>query len=356
MFKKILLINPFGIGDVLFTTPVIRTLKEGFPGVSLGYLCNRRSAEALKNNPNLERLFVYERDEFEGIKNKSFLAWLKEIFLFWGKIKKEHYDMVIDFSLNSQYGFFSWYCGIKNRVGYDFKGRGKFLNNKIALTGYNQKHMVEYYGDLLKLIDLELKYKKPELFFSKEDQASVRDILNKEGIGAQDKIVVIAPGAGKSWGKDAHLKHWPQQNYSELADKVIENYAAKIIMVGDYSEKDIIKNVISGMHHTALDLCGRTSVGELAALLSAANLLITNDGGPLHMAVAVGARTVSIFGPVDDLVYGPYPLDDKHKVAKNTISCRPCYRDFRMFACNNEQKCIHGLSVEGVFNLVKELI
>ncbi|TBR17076.1 glycosyltransferase family 9 protein, partial [bacterium] len=171
-----------------------------------------------------------------------------------------------------------------------------------------------------------------------------------------DKIVVIAPGAGKSWGKDAHLKHWPAQNYSALADKVIENYSAKIIIVGDYSEKGIIQNVISGMHHAALDLSGRTSVGELAALFRGANLLITNDGGPLHMAVAVDTRTVSIFGPVDDLVYGPYPLSDKHRVAKNTISCRPCYRDFRMFPCANEQKCIHGLSVEGVFNLVKELI
>ncbi len=356
MFKKILLINPFGIGDVLFTTPAVHTLKTSFPDAALGYLCNRRSAEALKNNPNLERLFIYERDEFEEIKRKSFLSWVKELFLFWGRIKKERYDLVIDFSLSSQYSFFSWYCGIRNRVGYDFKGRGKFLNNKITLTGYNQKHMVEYYGDLLKLIGLELKYKKPELFFSKENQDSIRGILAKEGIAAQDKIVVIAPGAGKSWGKDAHLKHWPAQNYSALADKVIENYSAKIIIVGDYSEKDIIQNVISGMHHAVLDLSGRTSVGELAALFRGANLLITNDGGPLHMAVAVDTRTVSIFGPVDDLVYGPYPLSDKHRVAKNTISCRPCYRDFRMFPCANEQKCIHGLSVEGVFNLVKELI
>ncbi len=356
MFKKILLINPFGIGDVLFTTPVVHTLKESLPGVTLGYLCNRRSADALKNNPNLERLFIYERDEFEEIKKKSPLSWLKELFLFWGKIKKERYDLVIDFSLNPQYSFFSWLCGIKTRVGYDFKGRGKFLTNKIVLNGYDQKHMIEYYGDLLKLIGLELKYKKPELFFSKDNQDSIRGILSKEGIGSQDKIVVLAPGAGKSWGKDAYLKHWPAQNYSELADKVIENYGAKIIIVGDYSEKDVVKSVISGMHHVVLDLSGKTSLGELAALFSGASLLVTNDGGPLHMAVAVGAKTVSIFGPVDDLVYGPYPLNDKHRVAKNTISCRPCYRDFRMFPCANEQKCIHGLSVEGVFDLVKELI
>ncbi len=310
----------------------------------------------LKNNPNLARLFIYERDEFEELKKKSYLLWLKELFLFWGQIKNEHYNLVMDFSLNFQYGFFAWYCGIKNRVGYDFKGRGKFLNRKIKISGYNQKHMIEYYGDLLKLIGLELKCKKPELFFSKENMGPVVSLLKNEGVNAQDKIVVIAPGAGKSWGKDAYLKHWPAQNYSALADKVIEEYGVKIIIVGDYSEKDIIKNVISGMHNKVLDLSGKTSVGELAALFSGANLVITNDGGPMHMAVAAGVSTVSIFGPVDDLVYGPYPLSDKHKVAKSVISCQPCYRDFRMLPCKNNQKCIQGLSVEEVFNLVKELI
>ena len=105
MYKKILLINPFGIGDVLFTTALIHTLKDASPFVKIGYLCNRRTAAILQNNPNVDSVFVYERDEFEAIRQKSFFAWLKKIIIFLNRIKKKHFDIVIDFSLNTQYGF-----------------------------------------------------------------------------------------------------------------------------------------------------------------------------------------------------------------------------------------------------------
>ena len=86
-FKKILIINPFGIGDVLFTTPIIHTLKDSFPDVKIGYLCNRRTASLLENNPHIDYLFIYERDEFEAIRKKSTFNWLKQIVVFLYQIK-----------------------------------------------------------------------------------------------------------------------------------------------------------------------------------------------------------------------------------------------------------------------------
>lgn len=356
MYKKILLINPFGIGDVLFTTPIIHTLKDTFPLAKIGYLCNRRVAPILETNPYLDFIYVYERDEFEAVRKKSYFSWIKNNLLFLNQIKKERFDLAIDFSLNSQYGFFSWYAGIKQRMGYDFKKRGRFLTQKIKLLGYSDKHIVEYYAELLKYLGLELKYKNLELYLKKGDNRKVEEILVGESIEHSDLLVGIIPGAGTSWGRDAYFKHWPAENFARVADKIIENYQAKIIIMGNYSETEIAKKVAENMRYEAIDLAGKTAIGEFAALLSKTRLIITNDGGPLHMAVALGINSVSIFGPVDDIVYGPYPPSSNHIVIKKDIPCRPCYQQFRIPACYYDRECIKSISVEEVFDAVRRLL
>lgn len=355
MYRKILIINPFGIGDVLFTTPIIHTLKDKFKDVKIGYLCNRRTADLLEGNPYINYVFVYERDEFEAIRKKSFFAWLKNILGFLNQIKKEHFDLALDFSLNTQYGFFSWLAGIKERIGYNFKNRGGFLTQKVPLIGYSDRHIVEYYAALLKYLGIDLKYRKLELYLKAEDLKRTEELLAKEGLRQSDLLVGIIPGAGRSWGRDAYLKHWPAENFARLADKIIENYQAKIIIMGDYFEKEIAKNIIGGMRHEAVDFSGMMTIGGLAALLSKVNLVITNDGGPMHMAVALGIKTVSVFGPVDERVYGPYPPSDKHIVIKKDISCRPCYQNFKMPICAQDRECIKSIDVDTVLKAIRRL-
>ena len=96
-FKKILIINTYGIGDVLFTTPVISNLRRAYPHASIAYLANRRTADFLKLNCDIAQVFVYERDEFVGNSSKYL-----ELF---NSIKQQAFDVVFDFSLNSS---FSW--------------------------------------------------------------------------------------------------------------------------------------------------------------------------------------------------------------------------------------------------------
>ena len=354
--KKILFINPFGIGDVLFTTPLIHTLKDAFPGVKIGYLCNRRTASILESNPYVDSVFVYERDEFEAIRKKSFFAWLRNIIAFLDRIKKEHFDIALDFSLNTQYGFFSWYAGIRERAGFDFKKRGGFLTRKIKLSGYSDKHIVEYYAELLKFLGVDLKYRKLELYPKEKDMRRAEGILTKAGV-LQADLVGIIPGAGRSWGKDAYLKHWPPENFAQLADKIIENHQAEIIIMGDFSEKEIAQKILKNMRQEAVDLSGMTTIGELSALLSKMKLVITNDGGPLHIAAALGKKTVSFFGPVDSKVYGPYPADEnRHIILRKNLECSPCYRNFRLNPCYRNGECLKTIDVKEACEAVERLL
>jgi len=354
---RILIINPFGIGDVLFTTPIIRTLKDNFKGVRIGYLCNRRTAPILEGNPYVDSFFIYERDELELIRKRSFFLWLKELSIFLNKIKSENFNLVLDFSLNTQFGFFSWYAGIKTRAGYDFKNRGRFLNKKIRLSGYSVKHIVEYYSDLLKYLEINTKYRCLELYLKEENVAIASRILTENGLSHSDALIGVMPGAGRSWGKEAYLKHWPPGYYAQLADKLIEKYDAKIIIMGDFLEKEIAEKMTASMRGRALNLTGGTNIVELAALLSLMKLVITNDGGPLHMAVALGVKTVSFFGPVDPVAYGPFPPEpQRHIVLRNNLECSPCYRNFRLDPCLKNKECLLGISIEEALAAASRLL
>lgn len=357
MYKKILFINPFGIGDVLFTTPIIHTLKDAFPSLKIGYLCNRRTAGLLESNPYVDSIFIYERDEFEQARRISFFLWLKKISSFLTEIKKEGFDACLDFSLNTQYGFFAWYAGIGKRIGYNYKSRGRFLTKAVKLTGYSEKHIVEYYTELLKYLGISPKYKNLELYLKDTDKSKADEILLQNNIHANDITIGIIPGGGKSWGRDACLKHWPAHNFGELADKIVENYKAKIIILGDFSEKEIAKKVKENMRHNAIDFCGEVSLGESAALLNKTNLVITNDGGPLHMAAALGKKTISFFGPVDPNIYGPYPPDKNHHVVlKKILDCSPCYRNFRLNTCLKSRECLEKIDVMQALQAVQILL
>jgi ADP-heptose:LPS heptosyltransferase len=109
--------------------------------------------------------------------------------------------LALDFSLNTQYGFFSWFAGIKERVGYDYKNRGIFLTKKIKLTGYNNKHVVEYYGKLLEFLGLKLGQQKLELYLKDEDIRQAEEMLRGVGISESDFLVGIIPGAGTGTGR-----------------------------------------------------------------------------------------------------------------------------------------------------------
>jgi ADP-heptose:LPS heptosyltransferase len=117
--------------------------------------------------------------------------------------------------------------------------------------------------------------------------------------------------------------------------------------MGDQQEKELSQQVTLQCPYPIFDAVGQTSLLQMAALLQLCRLAIVNDGGPLHIAVAAGVKTASIFGPVDPVVYGPYPSEG-HIVIKKGLACQPCYRQFRKADCSH-LSCLRDLSVEEVF-------
>jgi len=125
---------------------------------------------------------------------------------------------------------------------------------------------------------------------------------------------------------------------------------------GDAQENAIAETILKNLKSKITNFVGKTNLSELVALIGQAKLLITNDGGPLHIAVALKTKTVSIFGPVDSSVYGPFPASQQHIVVDANLACRPCYQNFRLPNCEHDRLCINTISVEKVYSVVRSLV
>jgi lipopolysaccharide heptosyltransferase II len=354
--KRFLIVNPFGIGDVLFTTPVIKSIRKHYPDAFIGYWCNERTEPILRNNPYIDKIFALSRGDLKNISRISRWLGIKRFLRLLSDIKKEHFEICLDFSLDYRYSLIAKILKIKKRIGLNYKNRGKFLTDKLDISGYETKHVVEYYTDLLKFLSITAMDKTLDLFLAKEDMLKASHVLGELGILQNDIVIGIAPGAGLSWGKDAGFKHWLPERFAQVADRLIEALKAKIIIFGDSLEHAIANKIITSMKNKAIDLVGKTTLTELASILDNLNLLICNDGGSLHIAKALKLKTVSIFGPVNEKVYGPYPLTDKDIVIKKELICRPCYKNFRFKGCVNNRKCLEDISVDAVYTAVRRLM
>ena len=348
--KKILIINPLGIGDVIFSTPLVAEIKRAFPKSYIGYVCNKRVSELLSANPDIDKVFIYEKDEYRDMWKRSKPECLKNILKFLGTIKKERFDISIDFSLGYQYSMLCMFIGIKKRIGFNYRNRGKFLTSKVDLTSFDDKHVMEYYLDMLKLLGIKAGgVITPKVYISGPDSEWADKTLAGYGLTAKDVVVGIICGGGASWGVDARYKRWDKNKFAALADKLIGTHGVKVVFLGDKLESVLTDDARRSMKNQSVDLSGRTTVGQMAAIIKKCRALITNDGGPLHVAAGLGVNTVSIFGPVDEKTYGPYPKSDKHIViSKDEVKCRPCYKKFKYNKCEN-RVCLDSITVAEVY-------
>jgi lipopolysaccharide heptosyltransferase II len=353
--KKVLIINIFGIGDVLFTTPLISNLKAAYPDLYIGYVCNRRTAAILEGNSKVDKIIICDRDEYDDTHRQSKILAFTKMIDFLKSIRRERFDASIDVSLSSFTSCAAWLAGIKYRIGFKYKNRSFCLNRRFVLEGYEDKHVVEYYLGLLEELGVPAAIRDLDLTIGQED-ADWADRFFIDNIGQANgrTVIGLVPGGGASWGKDAVYKRWPPEKYAKLADKLIEKFSAAIILLGDKSELDLCKDVSEAMSRRAVMAGGQTTVSQFAALARKCSLMIVNDGGPLHIAVAAGARTASIFGPVDERVYGPYPQGN-HIVIKKDLACRPCYRRFRMANCGHIS-CLSRLTAEEVLERIEQVL
>lgn len=357
--KRILIVNPYGIGDVLFTLPLVRALREALPSATLGYLCNRRTEGLVRMFPDIQMVRVFEKDEFRAQWRRSIPQWATAIRRFAQELRRDRWEAAMDLSLNWQFGAVLAGLGIPQRYGFDFRGRGRWLTHRLPLSGFEGRPVADYYLDLLRLLGLP-RPASPTLSLPLPGSAvsQAKAWLAQAGVAGDRPIIGLTPGGGASWGPQGAAKHWPPASFAELGDRLAETARGQLVLFGDASDRPACEAVARVARHPATIPGPAPSLPILAAALAQCRLVVGNDSGALHLAAAVGAPSITIFGPASPVVYGPYPptANGRHHVAVKLLACRPCYAKFRLPPCPWDFRCLTTLAPDEVYAAAEPLL
>lgn len=241
----------------------------------------------------------------------------------------------------------AWFAHIPIRVGYARDGRGPFLTHAGRIDSEVLKvHQIYYYLGILSTVGLlpqrlwlNRDY-RPSIKVSvrDEDLLAAEEMLREKGVAPGEPVVGLNPGA--SYGP---AKRWLSDRYARVADRLIDKYGVRVIILGSPDERAIAEEVASHMKNKPILLAGLTTLGQLMALIKRCHLLITNDSGPMHLAAALDVPQLAIFGSTSEIATGP--LSPQGRVIKHPVECSPCF----LRECPIDFRCMARISVEEVF-------
>lgn len=339
--RRILLIRPSALGDVARTVPALVSVRRAFPDAHIDWLVRDVFADAVAHHPDLSGVVSFPRARFRGFGRswsvtRDTLAWLREL-------RGGGYDYVIDLQGLSRSGLFAWMTGAKRRAGFADA-------RELAWLGYNRRHqvgsgVVHTVDRMLALIEAEgmTPVRDMRLYTGEQDRQWAEQWLAKHDLAGR-RFAVLAPTA--MWAS----KQWPIDRFDALAEGLGEEGIEASVIVGSPPEVNQTRALVGGDRKMRrVDAVGRTSVGQLMALMQCGALAVCNDSAALHLAVGLGVRRVGLFGPTDPAKVGPY-RDDIGVVRADVFDTRAHYRD------RNSAGLIERIDVEQVLRTVRRVL
>ena len=336
--KRILIFNVNWLGDVLFSTATIRTVKRNFPDSFLACVIPSRCYAVLKDNPYLDEIIIYDDSD----RHKGFFAKLGFIRL----LKRKQFDEVYLLHRSFSRALLCWLARIPRRVGYDLKKRGFLLTKKIKPMDSNMLHRIDYYLTIVEKAGLRAEDRFLDFYVSEDDKEYAESFLRKQRISKEDFTVGINPGG--NWLP----KRWPPEYWARLADALIRELHAKVLITGSPDDFALACKIRDMMKESPIIASGALNLKHSAALFKKLHIFITGDTGPMHIANAVGTPCIiALFGPTSPEITGPYPLRNVTIFSKD-LDCRiPCYS----VNCQ-DNRCMKAITPEKVIEKIKEMV
>lgn len=296
--KRILVIKPCCLGDLLMATPAIRALNMRFPEAAIDVLTNDWTAPALAYNPRIAEVLAYPARTTPA-----------QLLATSGWLKKRRYDLGIALDRSPTVSLLLRMARIPVRAGVDNNGRGIGLTHRIVPRPF--EHETELYLRVVESIGVRRQGLEPEYSPSPALDAQAAALLPSD----DERFVVLHPGGAINPGVTMISKRWPPDRYGALATRLKRELGVEVVLVGAASDRDAIIDVKADAGVPLIDLSEQIDFPTLAAVIARARLYIGNDSGAGHLAAAVGTPQVSIFGPTSPLRYRP--------LGKRAVVCAP---------------------------------
>lgn len=328
---RILIIHTAFIGDIVLSTPLIKKLRDTYPKAEITYLTTPVGASILRNNPHLNHIIEYDkRGEHKGI--KGFWAIAK-------KLKMEAYNLVITPHRYLRSTFLTFLTGAPIRRGYDSAAASFLYNERVHYD--KSKHEVE---KLLSFVPKdEGKRYEIEIFPTELEVEKVDKLLEKR----REKVVVVAPGS--KW----FTKKWPLEYFNRVIKELEKREDTTVVVVG--GKEEMFFNM--PLANTTIDLRGKTTLLELAEVIRRADIVLTNDSSPIHIASAFpNVRMLALFGPTVEK-FGFFPWSKNSEVFQvEGLECRPCSIHGGDSCPKKHFKCMLDIKPEMVLERIESIL
>ena len=336
VFMKIVVRAPNWIGDSILSLPALESLKRNFSQAQI-WIAAREEIQDLFISLNFVKdvITLPVVNNFKNIKESA------------KKIKSHHFDISLLLTNSFSSAFLFYLAKIPQRWGYLRDNRGFILTRGVPLKKMDNSpsHQVDYYLNLISALGLQTF--PPELAFplSPEEKNWAKKKLSSLGYKPNKPLVILNPGA--YYGP---AKRWPASKFAELAKMLQKKKKPEILIVGSPEEVSLAESIASSLDKKPINTAGATTLRQLAALTSFANLFITNDSGPMHMASALRIPVIAIFGPTDPRITGPF--HQPSVVVKKDVPCWPCsYRK-----CPFDHRCMMDIDPEDILEVSQNFL
>ena len=293
MGKRILLIKPSSLGDIIHALPTAAALKRRYPDAHLAWLVKKEWAEILYGNPDLDEVLAFP------------FAWFSAPGMVRA-LRSRSFDWVVDLQGLLRSGILGWMTSARRRVGFSTGREGSplFYTERIPAPDPFM-HAVDRYLLIARALDASVEKPIFRIPACPDDAQWADASIGRAGEGDSPRIVLNSSARRAD-------KRWPVERFADVGRRLAERFDARLVVIGGPEDLDRAGRLSQTLPPETINLAGRTSLGRLAAVLRRADFLVTNDSGPMHLAAAVQTPVVAIFGPTDPRKVGPY--GSEHRV------------------------------------------
>lgn len=341
VIKRVVVRGVNWVGDSLMTVPALRALRRVLPDAHIT-LATRPGTKGIFSEADfIDDLLIYDR--------KSVFSAVPQI----REWRKRKFDLALSFQNAFEAALIPFFAGVPIRLGYATESRQALLTHPLPLPDWrSSRHEVFYYLYLVTALE-QLLYQSSSICEQQPDasieisaqrRSEALGLLRAHGVSEKESVIAICPGSINS-----RAKRWPFEAYATLADRLIDS-SRKVLLIGSSDEVDVSNAVVSRMRNRPTVLTGKTSLDQITAVLSAVDLIVTNDTGPAHIGAALGRPTIVIFGPTNPLTTRPF--SPTAEVLRHPPDCAPCMlRD-----CPIDHRCMTAITVDEVFERSQALL
>ncbi len=335
MSRRILIIKPSSLGDIIHALPVLHALRQHDPDAVIDWLVNDSFAAMIRDLPQLNDVILFERNRFRSF-GKSASA-TRDFFRFAGDLRRRRYDVAVDLQGLFRSGLLTYATRAPKRIGFTNAREGAWLfyNQRVAVPDPDA-HAVDRNMLIAAAVVDPVDAIQFDLALTEDEHSHADKLLTDAGIDPGEPFIAVMPGA--RW----ETKRWPPARFSQLIDRLHAD-GHRCILLGAPDETDLCRAIAESCTASPPSLAGKTSLRQLTAVLDRAAVVLTHDSGPMHIADAVDTPLVAICGPTNPSRTGPYR--QRSGVIQADLPCVPCYLK-HLHQCRYDQECMTAVTVE----------